>query len=199
MRFCIAFEVGHGRLAPLDHLRKAGLGGLVAGVEHLLLRLQDADDRVGFRQQLLQIAGQRHVADAIGAHALLALGGEDADEGFPAGEALHVLEFGAEDVGGVLQPDDQVGDVAFHHLLLLEHVLDAGVLDVEVGGADLLVGLGELVEDHGAGLLDLGAHLLDDLLGLGNLGIEILQCRHMVSPQLGIKSCVWNICGARCD
>ena len=64
--------------------------------------------------------------------------GEDADEAFPAGEALHVLEFGAEHVGRVLQPDDQVGDVAFHHLLLLDHVLDAGVLDVEVGGADLL-------------------------------------------------------------
>ena len=85
------------------------------------------------RQQLLQIAGQRHVAHAIGAHALLALVREDADEGFPAGEALHVLEFGAEQVGGVLEPDDQVGDVALHHLLLLDHVLDAGVLDIEIG------------------------------------------------------------------
>ena len=129
------------------------------------------------RQQLLQIAGQRHVAHAVGAHALLALVREDADEGFPAGEALHVLEFGAEHVGGVLKPDDQVGDVALHHLLLLDHVLDAGVLDVEIGRADLLVGLGDRLQ-HGAGLLDLGAHLLDDLFGLRNLGIEILKCRH---------------------
>ena len=37
--------------------------------------------------------------------------------------------------------------------------------------------LGELLQ-HAAGLVDLGAHLLDDLLGLGDLGIEVLQCRH---------------------
>ena len=102
---------------------------------------------------------------------------------------LHALEFGAEDVGGVLEADDQVGDVAFHHLLLLEHILDAGILDVEIGVADLLVGGGERVE-HGAGLLDLGAHVLDDLLGLGNFGIEILQCRHRGLPlRLPVAGC----------
>ncbi len=85
----------------------------------------------------------RDIAHAIGAHALLALVGKYADEAFPAGEALHVLELGAGDVGGVLEPDDQVGDVALHHLLLLDHVLDAGVLDVEIGSADLLVGPGQ--------------------------------------------------------
>lgn len=150
-------------------------------VEDLLLRLEDADDGVRFRQKLLQIAGQRHVADAVGAHALLALVGKYADEAFPAGVVLHALEFGAKNVGGVLQADDQVGDVAFHHLLLLQHILDAGVLEVEIGVADLLVGPGQRVE-HGAGLLDLSAHVLHDLIGLGNFGIEILQCRHRSLP-----------------
>ena len=188
MRFCTAGQVLDGRLAALDDLRQAGLGGGVALLQHLLLRLQYADDGVGLGQQFLQIAGERHVADALGAHALLRCRREDADEGLPAGEAFHALEFGAEDVGGVLQPDDQVGDVAFHDLLLLEHVLDAGVLDVEVGGADLFVGPGDLVE-HGAGLLDLGAHLLHDLLGLGNLGIEVLQCRHIGLSRLRMMRC----------
>ena len=37
---------------------------------------------------------------------------------------------------------------------------------------------------HGAGLLDLGAHLLDDLFGLRNLGIEILQLAIRFLPPL---------------
>ena len=106
--------------------------------------------------------------------------------------ALHVLEFGAEHVRRVFEPDDQVGDVAFHHLLLLQHILDAGILDVEVDGADLFVRPGELLQ-HLAGLVDLRAHFLDGLLRLGNLGIEILQCRHRRSPRLGLV--VGNIWG----
>ena len=144
MRFCVASRLAIVTLRRSITCDEAGLGGLVARVEHVLLRLQDADDRVGLRQQFLQIAGQRHVAHAVGAHALLGSSEKMPMKRLPAGEALHVLEFGAEHVGRVLQPDDQVGDVAFHHLLLLQHVLDAGILDVEVGIADLGVGLGEL-------------------------------------------------------
>ena len=170
-----------GRLAAFDHLAEAGLGRLVALVENVLLRLQDADDGVGLGKQFLEIAGEAHVAHAVGAQALLALFGKDAHELFPARVVLHRFEFGAEHVGGVLQPDDEVGDVRLHRLLLGQHVLDAGVLDVEIGIADRLVGVGERVE-HGAGLLDLRAHVLDDLFGPGNLGIEILQRRHGTPP-----------------
>jgi hypothetical protein len=103
------------------------------------------------------------------------------------GEALHALEFGAEDVGGVLEPDDQVGDVAFHHLLLLEHVFDAGVLDVEIGRPILASVLANL--SRTAGLLDLGAHLLDDLFGLLDLGVEILQSGHQRSSRQVSRDC----------
>ena len=75
----------------------------------------------------------------------------------------------------------------------LMHVLDAGVLDVEIGGADLLVGLGDLVQ-HGAGLLDLGAHFLHDLFGLRDLGIEILKCRHefLRRHKVGLREYRWG-------
>jgi hypothetical protein len=76
-------QLCHRALAALDHLAQAVFRGRVAAVEDVLLVLQDADDRVGLRQQFLQIAGQRHVAHPFRAHPLHALLGEQADEASP--------------------------------------------------------------------------------------------------------------------
>jgi hypothetical protein len=110
-----------------------------------------------------------------------ALLGEYADEFFPAGLALHALEFGAEDIGGVFQADDQVGDVAFHDLLLVDHILDARILDIEIRVADLGIGLGELVEDSGRGV-ELAAHVVDRRAGFFDFCIEGLERSHIHSP-----------------
>jgi hypothetical protein len=177
MRFCVVSRLGHRALAALDDGAQAVLRSRVAGVEDVLLVGQDADDHVGLRQQFLQIAGKRHVAHPFGAHPLHALLGEQADQLLEAGIGFHRLEFRAEHVGRVLQPDDEIRDIGFHHLLLFQHVLDTGVFDVEVGVTDGLVRLGEFFE-HDAGLLDLGTHVVDDLFGLLDLGIKILQGRH---------------------
>ncbi|MET4686704.1 hypothetical protein ABIA13_001149 [Sinorhizobium fredii] len=123
------------------------LGRLVALIEDRLLLLEDADDGVGLDEQLLEIAGERHVAHPVGTHALHRLLGEEADELLVAGVALHALELGTENVRRIFKPDDQIGDIGFHRLLLLEDVLDAGVFDVEIDVAELGVRLGELLED----------------------------------------------------
>ncbi len=64
------FELRHRRLAAVDHLDQARFRCLVAVFENSLLIFQDTDYGVGLGQKLLKIAGKRHVAHAVGAHAL---------------------------------------------------------------------------------------------------------------------------------
>src|SRR5690606_19422214 len=79
--------------------------------------------------------------------------------------------------GRVLEADDEVGDVAFHHLLLGQDVLDSRILDIEIGCANRLIRLGKLIENH-ARLLDPGAHIFNSAFRTRNLGIKILQRCH---------------------
>ena len=104
--------------------------------------------------------------------------GEHADNLLPRGKGLHRLKFFTKHVCGVFQPDDEVGDVAFHHLLLLEHILNAGVFNIEINVADRLFAFGKFFQNN-AGLLQLGLHVRDDLLRLFNFRIKILQRRHI--------------------
>ena len=175
------FQILHCLGAPVDHRFEAGFRRRVTGFKCRLLALEDADDPVGFRQQFLQIGRQRHIAYTLGTHALHALFGEDADEFLHGRVAFHAFKLGAEHVGRILQPDDQVGNVAFHHTLLAEHVLDTGILNVEIHLPDGF-GLGQFFQND-AGLLQLGFHFLDGLPGLFNFGVEILQTGHQYLPR----------------
>jgi hypothetical protein len=84
---------------------------------------------------------KRHIPDPVRAHPLRPRLGEDRDKAFHSGKALHAFEFRAEHIGRIFKPDDQVGDVGFHHPLLSKHILDAGVLDIELRITQFGVGL----------------------------------------------------------
>ena len=145
MRFCTAVEVGHRRLAALDHLRQAGLGGLVA------VRREPASAPSGCRRwcRIWTAAPADCRPATCCARGRCACAACSASEKMPTKVSQPVKLFMlSNSVPNTLvassSPMIRSAMLPSITFCCLMHVLDAGVLDVEIGGADLLVGLGEL-------------------------------------------------------
>ena len=112
-------------------LLQALLDGDVLALERVEVLQQEQVDRLGLDHEVLQLGVDVGGLDALLAHLLRLLGGEEADEALGQGVVLHGVDLTAERAREGVVAGDQGADRVLQAGLLAEHVLELGLLDVE--------------------------------------------------------------------
>jgi hypothetical protein len=107
--------------------------------------------------------------------------GKIADEALHSGKALHAFELGAEHIGRILEPDDQVGDIG-SIIRCWRSTSWMRAFSMSNCGSPSSASASDNFLQHHAGCLDLGAHLVDDGSGFLDFRVKALDVGHARIP-----------------